>query len=255
MPRGEFRTNTRESGEPPKEVRLCFVFRSDQLAGAEAWIPEAIDRVLRPGNGELHMQWGVKARRVDTFAVGGRPALREPEDTWFQVTPEARRFSSHTTADFPAKLLMAVRKWGTSTYYLDLTGRNIENWTQRRQENTRVLLDRLKDLVLFEPVLLQGEWIPIPELTKDWPAIKARVLAAHETNLAELREMYPDHWALVSSSGYPEWPHPLVGYPGAEVFGVYPSVAEAEEAAVKYRGQCFILNIATGAFWGRWAER
>src|SRR5690349_8256754 len=142
---GDLATHTRESGEPPKDVRLCFLFRADQLPGGEEWIAEAIAQVIQAENREVSARGGVRDHRVDTFTVAGRPAVREPEQTWFEVSPAASRFSAQNTPDFSAKLHLAVRKWGTATYYLDLAGRKIENWTQRRQENTRVLLDRVKD--------------------------------------------------------------------------------------------------------------
>lgn len=252
---GESATHTRESGEPPKDVRLCFLFRADQLPGAEEWVANAIAQVIQAENREVRARGGVRDHRVNTFTVSGRPAVREPEQTWFEVSPEALRFSAQNTPDFAAKLQLAVRKWGTGTYFLDLPARKIENWTQRRQENTRVLLDRVKDLVLFEPVLLQGQWISVEELTKDWPALKAAVLAAHAQNLADLREMYPEHWALLNGATYPEWPHGTVGYPGTNVYGVYPTAREVETAAVKHGRQCWVVNIATGEFSQRWYDR
>ncbi|HEX7926903.1 MAG TPA: hypothetical protein VF678_04870 [bacterium] len=240
--------------DKPREVRLCFLYRADQLPGAEAWVEEVIGGMAGQAAGERESDGGIRDERVAAFEVSGKPGGGAPPVTWFIVAPGAATFSVKTTEAFADKLLLAVRKWGTRTYYLDCATRQLEDWSQRRGENTKALLDRAPGQVIFHPVLLRGEFIPEEEVVAKREAWRHQAQSAHEVHLVAMRASNPGQWMVVHPATYADRKG-LHLLPGIRVIGTFPTERAAEDGAVDYGELCFVVNITTGDHVSRWANR
>lgn len=240
--------------DKPRDLKLCFLYRADDAAGNADLVAEMIDGVAAQSSRERESDGGIRDTRATAFTVEGRRAAREPLEAWFTVTPAQAYFSAESTPGFAEKLLLAVRKWSTRTFFLDLKEAAVENWSQRREENTRVLLDRAKDLVRFAPVPLQGAFIPQEEIAAKRAEWKAHVTAAFDALLADLRAKHPGKFALLTPSSYTD-ADAVHGFPGSTVVGIYDTEEALEQAAQDYWHLCYLLNIRTGDYWSRWASR
>lgn len=240
----------------PRDLKLCLLYRADLATGeAAAWLAQTIDAIAGGAQAERAQDGGIRDERPAEFEVGGKPGGGAPPEVWFRVAPATPPpFSARTHESFDAKLLLAVRKWGTRTLFLDLEQRRVDDWSPRRGEHTQELLDRAPGQVAFHPVLLRGEFVPEAELEERRARWLAAVTAAHAAALERLRAEHPGAWALMMPATHIDRRGMHIS-PGERVIGIHASEAECERAAEDYRGLCYVVNLATGANVSRWAER